>query len=185
VTEEPVFGDRYRILWRSVRPGCVAEVRNYAIDRRGYRTVPVRLADSLMQRISMRFVATSWGERGPEIMVSKAFMALPMNFREAAIWHEVGHIHYEHHFHFQLEFQDQSQLRAARISAVQKGEVMPHETQADRFATERVGKDAFTGFLGHLLKTRPRGKGWNDIGSRELELRIAIIDALDSCEPAS
>jgi len=146
--------------------------------------VPVLLDDSEMQRISMRFLATSWGRRGPEIMVNNAFMALPMNFREAAIWHELGHIHYEHHL--QVEFQDQSQLRAARISAIQNGEVILHETQADRFAIERVGRDAVTGFLAHLLKTRPRGGelGWNDIGCRELELRIATIQASDSRVPA-
>jgi hypothetical protein len=140
--------------------------------------VPVLLDDPLMQRISMRFLATSWGSRGPEIIVSDAFMALPMNFREAAIWHEVGHIHHEHVL--QREFQDQSQLRAARISAIQNGQVISHEIEADRFAIKRVGRDAVTGFLAHLLKTRPRGGelGWNDIGCRELELRIATIQAL-------
>ncbi len=57
--------------------------------------VPVLLDDSKMQRINMRFVATAWENRGPEIIVSQAFMALPLRFKEAAIWHEVGHVHYE------------------------------------------------------------------------------------------
>src|SRR3972149_3742765 len=136
MNEEPVFGDRYRILWRSMLPGCVGEVRNYAIDRRGYRMVPILLDDAQMQRISMRFLVTSWGDRGPEIIVSHTFMALPLSFREAALWHEIGHIHYEHSL--SIDFQDQTQLRAARIAVIQNGQVVSHEVEADRFALARL-----------------------------------------------
>lgn len=176
--EQPALGDRYRILWRSMKPECVAEVRNYTVDRKRYRMIPVRLDDFEMRRSSMRFLASSWGRGGPEIVVSNAFMALPINFREAAIWHEVGHIHYEHHL--QCKFEDQSQLRAARIAAIQNGQVVSHEAEADRFALVRVGRDALVGFLTHLLETRPQGGklGWNDAGKRELELRIAAVQTL-------
>jgi hypothetical protein len=174
--EKLTFGDRYLILWRNVRLGCIGEVRNYAINKRGYRSVPLLLDDALMQRINMRFLATSWGNRGPEITVSDAFMALPLNFREAGIWHEIGHIHHEHHLNH--EFQNQNQLRAARIAAIESGHVISHEAEADRFAIEHVRKEALIGFLIQLLRTRPTGGelGWNDAGRRELELRIATIN---------
>jgi Zn-dependent protease with chaperone function len=161
-----------------MKPGCVAEVRNYTMDGKRYRMIPVRLDDIEMQRSSMRFLASSWGRGGPEIVVSSAFLALQINLREAAIWHEVGHIHYEHHL--RSKFQDQSQLRAARIAAIQKGQVVSHEAEADRFALVRVGSEALIEFLTHLLETRPQGGelGWNDAGRRELELRIAAVQAL-------
>jgi len=103
-------------------------------------------------------------------------MALTLGFKEAAIWHEVGHIHHEH----SRDFQDQAQLRAARIAAIHNGQVVSHESKADHFALVRVGKDALIGFLTHLLQTRPTGGelGWNDAGRRELELRIATIQVL-------
>ncbi|HWF61170.1 MAG TPA: hypothetical protein VN666_12785 [Nitrospira sp.] len=78
------------------------------------------------------------------------------------------------------DFQDQAQLRAARIAAIHNGQVVSHEAEADHFALVRVGKDALIGFLTHLLQTRPTGGelGWNDAGRLELELRIATIQAL-------
>jgi hypothetical protein len=176
--EGPVFGDRYRILWRSNKPGCVGEVYNYTLDRKGYRIVPLLLDDSMIKKINMRFLATSWSNRGPEIVVSKGFMALPLTFREAGIWHEIGHIHHEHHFN--VAFKDQNQVRLARIAAIDNDQVIAHEAEADDFAVGRVGKEAVIGFLTHLLRTRPTdGKlGWNNAGRRELEIRIARIQNL-------
>jgi hypothetical protein len=105
-------------------------------------------------------------------------MALPLNFRNVAIWHEVGHIHYEHILN--PEFQDQARLRAARLAAIKNGQVILHEAEADRFALERAGKDTVIEFLAYLLQTRPKGGkfGWNDAGRRELELRMAAIKVL-------
>ena len=57
-------------------------------------------------------------------------------------------------------------------------QVVSDETEADLFAVSRVGKDSAIGFLTHLLETRPEGEGWNAVGSREFELRIAAIRAL-------
>jgi hypothetical protein len=178
MNKEPIFGDRYRILWWNRKSGCIGEVRNYALDRKGYRKVPLLLDDALMQKINMRFLATSWGDRGPKITISFAFMTLPLNFREVGIWHEIGHIYYEHNLI--NEFQDQIQLRAARIAAIESRQVISFEVEADGFAVERVGKDAVIGFLTYLLRTRPTGGklGWNDIGRRELELRISKIKDL-------
>lgn len=98
-------------------------------------------------------------------------MALPLSFREAGIWHEMGHIHYEHYL--KNVSGDQAQLRSARISAVEQGHVIPEEAEADHFAAARIGKDAVIGFLKYLLDTRPTGGqlGWNDLGKRELRNR--------------
>lgn len=178
MSDEPQFGDRYRLLWRKSGPKQIGEVRNFTTDGSGCRAIHILLDDELMERISMRFVATSWGDRGPEIHVSSAFMTLSRELREAGIWHEVGHVHYKHYSRH--DFRDQAQLRVARISAVERGEVLPLEEEADRFAVARAGKECVVGFLRYLLATRPTGRklGWNDIGRRELELRIAAIEAL-------
>jgi hypothetical protein len=151
------------------------EVRNYATNQGGYRSVPVLLDDELMQQIGMRFLVTSWGAQGPSILVSGAFSDLPQHFRDAGIWHEMGHIHHKHHL--QGEFSDQNQLRAARIAAIKNGQVTPQEVEADRFAVARSGKEAIIGFLYHLLDTRPSGSqsGWNDLGKQELEIRIRLV----------
>ena len=178
MSQQPVYGDDYRLLWRLSAEGCIGEVRNYAADRREYRVVPVLVDDELMTRISMRFLVTSWGSRGPAITASKDFTALGREFKEAGIWHEMGHIHHEHHLKF--EYSDQAQLRAARIAAIENAQVMPQETEADKFAVTRAGKEALIGFLSHLFETRPTGgrQGWNDLGRRELELRIKAIQEL-------
>lgn len=178
MSEQPSFGEDYRLLWRKAGERRIGEVRNYATDGKGYRMVPVLLDDDKMKQICMRFLVTSWGIRGPEITVSKAFGDLQQDFREAGIWHEIGHIHHQHSL--KGEFSDQDQLRAARIAAIENGQVVPHEAEADRFAVARIGKGAFIGFLAHLLQSRPTGNqsGWNDLGRRELEIRIRIVEAL-------
>ena len=49
------------------------------------------------------------------------------------------------------------------------------EEQADNFAVMQSGKEAMIGFLEFLLRTCPTGGklGWNEIGNRELQIRIA------------
>lgn len=175
INDGPEFSDEYRIVWRNFRSMCVGDVRNYTVDGKGYRRIRILLDDDLMRRIKMRFLAASWGDNGLEIHVSTSFMKLPRVVREAGIWHEVGRIHYEHHS--QRENCDQAQLRASRISAVENGDVISFEKQADHFAVMQLGKEAVIRFLEYTLHTRPTsGKlGWNDIGKRELELRIAAI----------
>jgi hypothetical protein len=178
MSDQPVFGESYKLLWRITGERRIGEVRNYTTDRKGYRTVPVLLDDALMKQICMRFLVTSLGSRGQEIIVSEAFMILPRTFREAAIWHEMGHVHHEHHSIG--EFTDQAHLRAARIAAIERGQVMHQEAEADRFAVGRIGKELLIGFLSHLLRTRPTDGtlAWNEMGRRELELRIEAIQAL-------
>lgn len=140
--------------------------------------VPVLLDDELMKRISMRFLATLWGNLGSEITISEAFRALPKDFREAGIWHEMGHIHHVHHL--KGEFSNQNQLRETRIAAVVSGQITWYEAEADRFAVARAGKAELIGLLTHLLETRPSGGklSSNELGKRELELRIKANQAL-------
>jgi hypothetical protein len=178
MSDKPEFGKQYRLLWRKPGEKRVGEVRNSTVDGEGFRIVPIWLDDTLMTRIKMRFLVTNWGNRGPQIFVNSDFMALPVLFRETGIWHEVGHIHHKHFLHD--DFLNQTQLRSARSLAVKTGRVMPQEKEADHFAVARVGQEAVIGFLEYLLATRPTGGalGWNDIGRRELELRIAAIQSL-------
>ena len=175
MTESPEFGEKYRLVWRKPLIKHIGEVRNYTLDQRGYRRINILLDDDLMKKINMRFLASQWDSAGPKIFVSNAFMTIPRAFREVGIWHEVGHIHHEHHL--SGEFCDQSQLRASRIMAIEKGIVLLSEEQADRFAVLQSGEEAVIGFLKYTLDTRPSGGklGWNKIGKQELEMRIAAI----------
>ncbi len=102
-------------------------------------------------------------------------MALPVNVREAGIWHEVGHIHYKHYFKMPIANQDE--LRKTRIGYINSGNVMPIEKEADEFAVKRIGKEAVIDFLGFLLETRPGGNmnSLNEMGRKELESRMQII----------
>ena len=177
MSEHPEFGEKYHLVWRKLGRINIAEVRNYTLDEMGYRRIHISCDDNLMKRINMRFLVSSWGDNGPEIHVSKAFMNLPRSIGEAGIWHEVGHIHFEHSP--QGEFRDQAELRDARISAVKNGEVLSMENEADRFAIMHASKNALIDFLEYVHRTRPAGEkaGLNMIGKRELEIRIAAIRA--------
>lgn len=171
----PVFGDKYRLVWRKIGKNQLGEVRNYATDGKGCRAVKILLDDQIIKKIKMRFVATCWNTSGPQICVSSLFLSIPQNLRGAGIWHEIGHIHYEHAF--RADFSNQEHLRTVRISAIKEGRVISEEAVADRFAVAQVGKEAVIDFLIYLLATRPSGGklGWNEMGGRELEMRIAAI----------
>lgn len=129
MSKQPVFGEHYRLLWLAKEERRIGEVRNYATVGKGYRVVPILLDDELMKRASMRFLVSSWNSRGPEITVSEVFMTLRQDFKEAGIWHEMGHIHHEHFLN--NEFSNQNQLRAARIAAIESGQVTSYEAEAD------------------------------------------------------
>lgn len=171
--ENPEFGDTYRLIWRKTGVKTIGEVRNYDTNSKGYRRIHILLDDDLLNEINMRFLVSTWEKTGPKIYVSTAFMKLSQELREGAVWHEVGHIHYEHYVGRAEDY------RTARISAVEKGRVVPFEEQADLFAIKQVGKAALIDFLLLVLYTRPTGNktGLNEIGRRELEIRIATIRA--------
>jgi hypothetical protein len=148
-------------------------------NNRVHRTIPILAADDWMRSINMRFLVVRGLDSKPHIVVSDLFMALPISFREAAIWHEIGHVHYGHH---NGNYTKQEQLRTARLAAIQAGRVMQEELEADQFAVVRLGKAAVIAFLGHCLATRPSGAslGRNELGRRELQLRIEFIEAIQA-----
>lgn len=57
---------------------------------------------------------------------------------------------------------------------------MKEEKEADKFAVKKTNKELVLSFLNFLIKTRPNGKsgGLNDLGKKELELRIKYIKKL-------
>jgi len=171
------FGDQYLILWQARTPGPVAHVRNYEATGKRYRQIPVFLDDVWIQQARMRLLVVAYVDDNPCIIVSQAFMDLPRDLRDAGIWHEVGHVHFEHML--TTDCLDQDALRAARLLAIRSDRVWDKETEADGFAVRQVGKDAVVAFLSFVLRTRPIGGSLNDAGSRELELRIATVRALD------
>ncbi len=178
MSEQIVFGDEYNLLWSSTQEGQVGEVYNYAINRKGCRAFPILLDDDWMKRNNMRFIAHWWDDRfQPKITVSSPFLQLAMNFKEAGTWHEIGHIHHEHLL--KMNIGDQT-LKDARIAAIENGQIMPIEAEADRFAVDHIGKGQLIDFLTYLLESRPADgqTALNSLGKRELQLRIETIRAL-------
>lgn len=59
------------------------------------------------------------------------------------------------------------------------------EAEADSFAVGKVGAYALLDYLRHVLKTGPTGgdNGWNNLGRKALELRMAKGKLLDSSQP--
>ncbi len=174
------FGDDYKLLWHK-RDMRVAEVRNYSNDKSGYRVIRVIQNDALMQKINMRFIVSTWTDGEPHAIVTSGFLQLAHEYKDAAIWHEVGHIHHEH-YHTLAErgLHTQADIRARRIACIEKGEVEPDEIEADDFAISRVGKQPVLAFIELLLKTRPKDppSGLNELGRKELKLRITRIQNL-------
>ncbi len=174
------FGDNYKLLWRK-RDMQVAEVRNRANDNSGYRVIRVIQDDALMQKINMRFIVATWTDGKPYLIVASEFLQLPRDCQNAVIWHEVGHIHHEHHdTPDERGLHTQADIRASRIAYIEKSEVEPDEIEADDFAVSRVGKQPVLAFIELLLKTRPKGApgGLNELGRKELKLRITRIQNL-------
>lgn len=172
------FTDEYKIVWRKTDNNQIGEVRNYAENNRGYRIIKIMHDEELMKRINMRYIVSDWTEDGPSIYVSSKFIDLDTNMKNSGILHEVGHIHYEHFIKLEL---DQDEIRERRINAIQNENIMKEEVEADNFAIKKTGKGSMLEFLNYLKSTRPEGKsnGLNDLGKKELELRIARIEALE------
>jgi hypothetical protein len=158
----------------------VGEVRNYVERGKGYRRIPIVLDEDGMQSSNRRLVCCKPDENSqPTILVSSEFMKLSQNLREAGIWHEVGHVHFEHLW-IGTFGDDQIQSGDARIKAIQRGEVVDFERAADEFAINRIGRDRFLAYLRYALETRPAGprESMNDLGRRELALRIALVEGV-------
>lgn len=167
------FGDDYELRWRREPDDVVGEVCNTATDGFHTRHVPIVLDDAELERAGFRLLAQEYDGGKPSIVVSSTFMSLPENLREAAIWHEMGHVHHLHRFREPIR--DQAQRREDRLRAIEADDVVQEEKEADGFAVSRVGVQRVVDFLRYTLSTRPRGAGLNDIGRRELELRLARL----------
>lgn len=173
---EPQFGDKYVLEWLAAKPGLVARVRNFTVDDSRYREIPVYLDENEIQRARMRLLALTYDrDRNPKIIVGNALMALPRAMRTAAVWHEVGHVHFEHTFIPEHNTSSDA-YRLARMKALRDGGVISTETEADDFAAARVGAGALLKFLRHTLRTRPTGAGLNDLGGLELERRATHLE---------
>jgi hypothetical protein len=173
--EEIKFGNSYEIFWNGHKAGVIGEVRNYAINKPGYRKIEIICDNGLLQNIRFRFLAVSWNEQGPQIFLHTDIFHWPQEVINAAIWHEVGHIHYEHHL--KNVYRDQPELRTRRKECIMSGIIPPEESQADIFAVERVGKKPVIDCLEILLNSRPSGhrRSLNELGKKELSLRIEEI----------
>jgi hypothetical protein len=176
---EPIFGNHYKIIWTDMsnKPkmpeGVLGVVRNFTNDNHGYRDIKLIKSDLKFESTYFRFMSTSWTSKGPIIYLTDKFMSLPVTIKESFIWHEVGHIHHKHML--KRHFKDQAELRNYRLCTIKKNIVDPFELEADIFAINRVGKTAFIKALRFLMETRSSGSTLNDMGRRELELRIQKI----------
>ncbi|MRS11634.1 MAG: hypothetical protein EG823_01000 [Actinobacteria bacterium] len=182
------FGDEYRLVWRNGDDGLVGEVVNLATDGYHRRVVPIRLDDKYMSGIRMRLVVQRHENAQPDIVVSSVFMSIPIELREAAIWHEVGHVHHLHVLDESVPV-GQRERRRARLDAIAAGSIPATEQEADGFAVSRVGVDAVRAFLEYTLTTRILG-GWTgslgpdlDPGCQELRMRIQRLTDLGRNDP--
>lgn len=106
-----------------------------------------------------KFTAVSMKDsKGCHIYVGGGFMKLVPKFKEAAIWHEVGHFHCGH-FN-----QKQTEIRGG-------DKVVTREIEADKFAVSKVGKNEFLSFLQFMSSL----KYYND-SKQEFEMRIDQIN---------
>lgn len=175
VSNNNAFGDIYHIIWFLPGAKSVGEVRNYAPDLRRYRRIGISLGDDLLKKLKMRLLMTEWTTSGPKIRVSTAFTTIPRSLREAAVWHEVGHIHHSHHY--SEELRSQTERGAFPVIATDHGTLQEMEEMADRFAVLHSSKEALKGFLEYLLRARPApGRGGPDeVERRGIKARIASI----------
>lgn len=174
VSHDNGFEDIYHIIWFLPNTNSVGEVRNYTGDLRRYRRTGIFLGDEVLKKINTPLLVTEWTATGPKIRVSPAFMAIPRSLREAAIWHEVGHIHYRHGNN--KEVPNQTGRGGSPLITTGRESLREME-EADRFAILHCSKEALRGFLDHLLHARRsagRG-GLNEIERQELKARIASI----------
>lgn len=177
---EPIFGNRYKIVWCINHEPIVGIVRNYSIDNLHRRDIRIMKNDPDFEKTKFRLIAHAWGENGPAIYGKELFFQLEDYAKEALIWHEVGHIHYEHTLKPENQFGSQSKLRDYRNSFVKNNDVWPIEIEADIFAVKRVGKTPYLRVLNAMLISRPRGEvdSLNELGRKELEIRINKIKEL-------
>lgn len=169
------FGDVYHIIWFLPNDRGVGEVRNYASDLRRYRRIGISLGDDALRKANRRFLMTDWTARGPRILVSRTFMTIPRSLREAGIWHEVGHIHHDHHSIEKVG--ERTECGTFPSTGGDRETLQAMEVAADRFAVLQSSKEALRGFLEYLLRARTsRGEaGWNETERRDLQARIASI----------
>ncbi|WP_276624480.1 hypothetical protein [Syntrophomonas wolfei] len=130
----------------------------------------------LMKAENRRLLLSGVDGNYPVIIVDEEFLNLKPQVAAFGIWHEIGHID-KNHF---IKYKSQEEIRKKRIKAINNGEIMLEEKEADLFAVERVGKIAAVKFLEQSLISRPKGHigSQNDLGLIELQLRIDFIKSL-------
>jgi hypothetical protein len=177
---EPRFGNYYEIEWLKDEGFYVQGiVWNFSPDKKERYAINIIERELDFGQTSFRFIAHSWRQKTPEVVITREFWDLPESFQTAFLWHEIGHIHYRH-FLTSTVTKSQAEIRMHRISYIDKGKVLPEELEADVFAVQRVGKQALIEALTYLKDTRPLGKRGsnNDYGTRELKFRIRKINEM-------
>ena len=175
---ESEFSDCYKIFWYREKNSTnkskisIGEVRNFTKDGRDHRSIPIICDNRLIEKINMRFIATNWRAEGPRIILNDSLLSMSLEIIEAAIWHEIGHVHYKHSLRTQTISQEE--LICKRISYVRKGLIMPEEREADIFAVKMIGEGPLLKYLRLCFKIRANeNKGnLNDPGLIEIKLRM-------------
>jgi hypothetical protein len=124
--------------------------------------VPIFLDDDYVMESKYRYIMTFLeiienDEKKPEheIYVTSEFFSLYFTNRKvftAAIWHEIGHIHYRHEF--RSDYKTDKDARIQRLQNINNGILDPYEKEADYFAVQKVGRDDVIQTINFLINTR-------------------------------
>lgn len=172
IKHENEYEEKYRLVWRKSKlDNIIGEVRNYVKNQNVYRRILITHNDEELKAANYRLIACTFSEK-PRIVLSSLFLTLPLDLQLAGIWHEVGHIHYEHYLDYPGTVE--------REKSVKTGKVIRHEREADLFALNYVPKEQLIEFLKWTLGSRPKSNSIdrNTIGAMELMLRIELLEKL-------
>ncbi len=168
----PIFGSDYEIVWaKNVKEFVVGHVKNYAVDYSTERRIPIKLTQDA--NFKHRFLCMENSMHGPLICVTKEFMELDINMREAGIWHEVGHVHHNHYM--DKDFNYTVNPNQDRLKWLEKDLVAPEEIEADEFSLKWKNRLTVLKFLKYLQETRRALNEESGNAEKEMQLRINAI----------
>ena len=174
-----IFGNDYKIVWYTTfKKDIVGHVNNYTLNFYGERRIYIKLDDIHLNKTNHRFLALFYFGKEPVIVVSNDFMKLNISLKNGMIWHETGHVHYEHF----TNVKDNSKSREYRASFLKNDLIAPEEMDADIFAVSKFGKHKMLKVFKFLIQSRIKYESTIKLNQRsptalkELELRNKEIN---------
>lgn len=166
----------YNVTWiENPETRKMAEVELAGWQEDGRFPVPVLCSPELLAGAGMQIAMLAHRNDKPHIFIGDAFRSLPVDCCLAALWHEIGHIHFRHYDatgHLTIEERQQ-----ARQDAVLRGSLHPEEAQADVFAVSQGYGDGLQELLELSIDSlRRNGVDEDNLELRELVLRLGELN---------